>query len=74
MARVVATAPPPAVSAYRWHQYADGRHWELQAGEDFTVSTREVVRAAKRWAVRNGYHCQAQQRRGAVTVRFTQSV
>lgn len=37
-----------------WVDYADGRVWELVAGEDYEQDDEHARRAAKAWAYRRG--------------------
>lgn len=42
MARVVDSMPTDSVAKYPWSEWLDGQVWELTAGEDFTVSPKDL--------------------------------
>lgn len=59
-------------SKYPWDQWADGRIWQLRAGEDFTASVPSFRVAAGTWARRNGRKVRISARgaTGTVTLQF----
>lgn len=59
----VKTKPPRTISRgaqVHWGQWADGHWWQLQKGKDHDQAPREALKAARMWAVRNGYWVNAE--------------
>ena len=54
MAKVVDDFPPHHATKYPWHEWLDGRAWELKQGKDFRVSLEQMRIGAHGAAVRKG--------------------
>lgn len=69
MAKVLASWQPhtPTGTRYPWHEWADGRIWELKRGEDFpeSLTPRDFTKNARAWARRNGRKVKARGSLGA---------
>lgn len=58
MAHVIKSPDQTPVSRQvPWGEYANGRWWNLVAGEDFGQESRKAARAARQWASNHGYRC-----------------
>jgi len=57
------TKPPRTITRagqIDWSKWADGYWWSLQKGIDHDQTPRAALKAARMWAVRNGYWVNAE--------------